>query len=128
MIPGCCGVPLPQNQCAFLQYRVGSSHVRDSVRLSTSCGTVCKNGGIVAFQHVVQQRFGGALIDVALGGVIVEDLVESEGLVFCFLAVGHDRAGETGHWVALGWVEDSLQQVVVSIADRSTNEVAQGQR
>lgn len=95
------------------------------MRLAASGGTICEDGGIVAVEHVVQQRPGGALVHIALGGILVKDTVEGEGLVLGLLVVLDDRAGEAVDGVALGRVEDSLA-LVVSIADRSTNERAQG--
>jgi hypothetical protein len=53
----------------------------DGVCLSTASGAVGENGRIVAIEHAVEERSGGAFVDFGLCCVIVEDSIKSKDLI-----------------------------------------------
>ena len=56
-------------------------NIRDSMCLSTTCGTIGKDSRVVSIQHTVQQGLRRGFVYIALGGSVVEDAVECECLV-----------------------------------------------
>jgi hypothetical protein len=49
---------------------------------AASSGTIGKNGGIVSVQDTVKEAFCGGLVNIVLVGIVVEDSVEDERLIF----------------------------------------------
>jgi len=56
-------------------------YVRDGVCFSAAGGAVGKDGGIVAVEDAVEEVLGSGFVDFGLGGVVVKDSIEGEGLV-----------------------------------------------
>ena len=51
-----------------------------SMRLTCSSLTICKNGGIVAFQDRANCMLGCTIIDMLLTGIHIVDLIEAVGM------------------------------------------------
>jgi hypothetical protein len=64
---------------------------RDCVRFAASRSAVGENRRIVSVKNTIQQGFRRPLVHVHLRGIVVEDSVEGEDLVFDLLACArHD--------------------------------------
>jgi hypothetical protein len=61
-------------------------YIRDGVCFSAACGTVGKDGGIVAVEDAVEKGFGGGFVDFGLGRVVVKDSIEGEWLILASLS------------------------------------------
>lgn len=51
--------------------------------LAASSGSIGKDGGIIAIEYTVQKILGSSLVHIALCGILVKHLVESESVIFC---------------------------------------------
>lgn len=71
----------------------------------TTGRTVRKHGGIVAVEDTVKKVSGGRFIHLSLRGALIEDSVESEGLILDALAVGDDALGKLLHGVVFRGIE-----------------------
>lgn len=60
----------------------------DGVRLSATSRAVREDGAIIALKNVAEKAFGGRVVYIGLGRVLVEDLVECECLVLDALSGG----------------------------------------
>jgi len=65
---------------------------------AASSGSIGKYGGIVSIQYAVQKVLGSRLVDIALRGVFVKDLVESKGVIFCSFRSWSGISREAVYW------------------------------
>lgn len=72
--------------------------------LSTAGSAIGKNGRIVSIQNTVEEALGGCLVNVALGRILIKNLVEAVCLILDAFAT-HPCPGESRDWRILGGVE-----------------------
>ncbi|KAI6760492.1 hypothetical protein HG530_009352 [Fusarium avenaceum] len=80
----------------------------NGVCLSAASGAVGENRRIVAIEHAVEERSGGAFVDFGLCCVIVKDPIKSKDLVLDLFRCGYDRTAEFLYGVVLGRIKDSV--------------------
>lgn len=80
----------------------------NSMRLSTSCRAICENSSVVSVQYAVEKCFGGSLVNVSLGRILVKDGVEAKGLVFDSPALRKDCPGKLLDWIVFRRIEYSI--------------------
>ncbi|KAI6945457.1 hypothetical protein KC341_g68 [Hortaea werneckii] len=70
--------------------------------LAASRRAIRKDGSVVAVHDRVQEVFGGSLVDVGLGRIVIEDAIEAKRLVFHAFAGGQNGAAESLDRVVFG--------------------------
>lgn len=88
------------------------------MRLSTPSRTISENRGIVSFKDAVEQASGCRLVNFSLAGVLIENPVEREGLIFYTLSVRYDTLGELVYGVVFWGIENSLRSSVSTQLDK----------
>ena len=66
MMPGSCVVPLQAGQYLSDSISVQGKHLRNGMRLATTRGAICEDGGVVSIQDAVQEPTSRRLEYIAL--------------------------------------------------------------